>query len=49
MIKLVSTMNYHVNICNTSIIFCYNNRSGIGAEWEENGSGMGAGGLMMGT
>ena len=31
-------MNYHVNICNTSIIFCYNNRSG-----------MGAGGLMMGT
>jgi len=32
-------MNYHVNICNTSIIFCYNNRSGMGGEWERNGSG----------
>lgn len=30
---------YHVNICYVSIIYCYNNRSGVGREWERNGSG----------
>ena len=39
-IKLLLNIYYHVNTCYVSIIYCYNDRSGIGEEWERNGSGL---------
>lgn len=39
-IKLLLNIYYHVNACYVSIIYCYNDRSGIGEEWEQNGSGL---------
>ncbi len=39
-IKLLLNIYYRVNTCYVSIIYCYNDRSGIGEEWERNGSGL---------
>ena len=36
---IMSSNYYYINICYVSIIYCYNNRSGVGREWERNGSG----------
>ena len=46
--KLVPYIHPNVNTFYNSTIFYYYNRSGMGGEWERNGSGMGAARYMMG-